>query len=125
MKTTRNTTAKSVILDLITKSKVALSHAEIQTLTDGICDRVTIYRVLDRLVNEDLIHKIVNLEGIIKYANCSQCHGTHSHNHVHFSCQKCQLVTCLEDVKPSFTMPKNYQIKEINFTISGLCPNCI
>lgn len=125
MKTTRNTTAKSVILNLLTQSKVALSHAEIQTLTDGICDRVTIYRVLDRLVNEDLIHKIVNLEGTIKYANCSQCQGTHSHNHVHFSCQKCQLVTCLEDVKPSFTMPKNYQIKEINFTISGICPNCI
>jgi Fur family ferric uptake transcriptional regulator len=125
MKTVRNTTAKSVILDLITKSDVALSHAEIQTLTDGICDRVTIYRVLERLMNEDLIHKSVNLEGTIKYASCSDCHGTHSHNHVHFSCEKCHSVTCLEDVEPAFKMPKNYQINEVNFTLTGLCPNCI
>lgn len=125
MKTTRNTTAKSVILDLIVKSDVALSHAEIQTLTDGICDRVTIYRVLERLMKEDLIHKSVNLEGTIKYASCSHCHGTHSHNHVHFSCQKCHSVTCLEDVEPAFKMPKNYQINEVNFTLTGLCPNCI
>ena len=125
MKTTRNTTAKSVILDLIIKSDVALSHAEIQTLTDGICDRVTIYRVLERLMNEDLIHKSVNLEGTIKYASCSHCKEAHSHNHIHFSCQKCHLVTCLEDVEPAFKMPKNYQINEVNFTLTGLCPNCI
>jgi len=124
MKTTRNTIAKSVILDLLIKSEVALSHAEIQALTNGICDRVTIYRVLDRLMKEDLIHKAVNLEGTIKYASCSHLHDNHSHNHVHFSCQKCNLVTCLDNVEPRFTLPENYQIKEVNFTLTGLCPNC-
>ena len=124
MKLTRNTTAKSEILNLITKSKVALSHSEIQTLTKGMCDRVTIYRVLERLIKEDLIHKAVNLEGTIKYASCSHTHENHSHNHVHFSCQKCNLVTCLDTVEPQFTLPINYQIKEVNFTLTGLCPNC-
>ena len=124
MKKTRNTNAKAVILDLLTKSDVALSPIEIQTLTNGICDRVTIYRVLDRLIKEDLIHKAVNLEGTIKYASCSHLHDNHSHNHVHFSCQKCNLVTCLDNVEPSFTLPENYQIKEVNFTLTGLCPNC-
>ena len=125
MKLTRNTTAKSVILELITNSQSALSHAEIQGLTIGICDRVTIYRVLERLINEDLIHKAVNLDGTIKYASCSHSHEKHSHNHVHFSCLKCNLVTCLDHVEPKFTLPKNYQIKEVNFTLTGLCPNCI
>ena len=124
MKTTRNTTAKSVILNLLIKSEVALSHAEIQALTNGVCDRVTIYRVLDRLMKEDLIHKAVNLEGTIKYASCSHLHDNHSHNHVHFSCQKCNLITCLDNVEPRFTLPENYQIKEVNFTLTGLCPNC-
>ena len=125
MKTTRNTTAKSVILDLITKSDVALSHAEIQILTNGICDRVTIYRVLERLLNEDLIHKAVNLDGTVKYASCSHSAENYSHNHVHFSCQECHLVTCLDNVEPHFTIPNNYLIKEVNFTLTGLCPNCI
>ena len=124
MKVSRNTTAKSKILELITTSKVALSHSEIQFLTTGVCDRVTIYRVLDRLINEDLIHKAVNLEGIIKYASCTHSHEKHSHNHVHFSCEKCHLVTCLDKVEPQFTIPKDYKIKEVNFTLSGLCPSC-
>ena len=47
IKSTRKTVAKTLILDIITKSNVALSHSEIHNLTDGICDRVTIYRVLD------------------------------------------------------------------------------
>lgn len=62
MKQARNTTAKTEILDLISQSEVALSHSEIQSL-DGLCDRVTIYRVLDRLVEEDLVHKVVNTDG--------------------------------------------------------------
>lgn len=125
MKNSRNTTAKSVILDLISKSNSALSHSEIQILTNGFCNRVTIYRVLERLINEDLIHKAVNLDGTIKYASCSHSKENHSHNHVHFSCTNCHLVTCLDSVKPKFTLPDNYKIKEFNFTLTGLCPNCI
>ncbi len=125
MKTSRNTNAKSVIVDVLLQSDSALSHAEIQLRTNGICDRVTIYRVLERLINDDLIHKTVNLEGIVRYAHCNSIVENHSHNHVHFSCQKCNLVTCLLTVVPKFTLPDNYQIKDVNFTVAGLCPNCI
>jgi Fur family ferric uptake transcriptional regulator len=126
MKTTRNTTAKTTILEIIKNSEVALSHTEIQALSNNICDRVTIYRVLDRLVTEDVIHKIVNLDGTIKYASCHHIHDDvlQTHNHIHFSCEKCHLVTCLENVEPIFKLPPNYLVKEVNFTLSGLCPNC-
>ena len=127
MKTTRNTTAKSAILELIKTSEVALSHAEIQKLTGDLCDRVTIYRILDRLITEDVIHRIATPEGILKYASCHHNHDNHqhTHNHVHFSCEKCHSVTCLDSVNPSYTIPKYYLIKQVNFTISGLCPDCI
>jgi Fur family ferric uptake transcriptional regulator len=51
MKSTRTTTAKTEIQDLIVSSSVALSHSEIQKSLEGLCDRVTIYRVLERLLN--------------------------------------------------------------------------
>lgn len=124
MKQTRKTTAKTEILDLIVRSEIALSHSEIQLSLDGLCNRVTIYRVLDRLIEEDLIHKVVNVDGGVKYASCHSCSTTHNHNHVHFSCQKCKSVTCIEGVEPFFELPKKYKVSDVNFTVSGICPQC-
>lgn len=127
MKNTRNTTAKAAIFELIKNSEVALSHAEIQELNHESCDRVTIYRILDRLTAEDVIHKIVTPSGTVKYAACHHTdHKEHHqiHNHVHFNCEVCQLVTCLENVEPTFKLPSNYQVKQVNFTVTGICPSC-
>ena len=103
MKTTRNTTAKTAVLEVFENSKTALSHTEIQKQLNDVCDRVTIYRILDRLVNDDIIHKISNLDGTVKYAKCNHSHQrVHIHNHAHFSCENCHEITCLENVKPSY-----------------------
>jgi Fur family ferric uptake transcriptional regulator len=124
MKQTRNTPAKKEIQDLLLSSSVALSHVEIQKQLDGLCDRVTIYRVLERLLSDGAIHKIVNVDGVVKYAGCHSCAVKHNHNHIHFSCLKCKLVTCLENVEPSYSLPNNYVVREMNFTLSGFCPQC-
>ena len=125
MKKSRNTVAKTKILNLLNQSETALSHSEIQQTLDGLCDRVTIYRVLNRLTEENLIHKIVNTDGGVKYAGCHNCSEKHYHNHIHFSCQQCNSVTCLQDVEPLFTLPKQYKINEVNFMVSGICPQCL
>lgn len=125
MKQTRNTQAKTEIVKLIENSEVALSHAEILATLNGVCDRVTIYRVLDRLIEEGVIHKIATVEGTIKYAICHNCSlEKHNHNHIHFTCERCQTTTCMIDIEPSFTLPKNYKMKSVNFTVSGICPEC-
>lgn len=126
MKTTRKTTAKVEILELLEKADTALSHKEIQAELDGVCNRVTIYRVLERLLEEGFIHRIVNTDGVVKYARCHSCQDhKHAHNHLHFSCTQCQEVTCLEQVQPSYQLPPNYLAQEVHFTISGICPNCL
>lgn len=121
----RNTVARTQILDLIINSKTALSHAEIENLLDGLCNRVTIYRVLERLVEDNLVHKIINVDGHLKFAACHNCHNQHHHNHLHFSCVECGAVTCLEEVEPVFKIPRKYKVQEMNFMVSGLCPNCV
>lgn len=125
MKKRRNTIARTEILTLLESSDRALSHTELQNLLGNLCDRVTIYRVLDRLLEENLIHKVSNIDGNVKYAFCHDCTSEqHHHNHLHFSCEVCHSVTCLEDIEPSFKLPKKYKAKEFNFTISGVCPEC-
>ena len=121
----RNTIARTEILNLIKGSKIALSHAEIEAKLKGLCNRVTIYRVLERLEEEGHIHKFVNVDGLLKFAACHSCEHVHHHNHAHFSCVECGEVTCLEDVEPAFKISPKYQVREMNFTLSGVCPNCL
>ncbi|GLB53666.1 hypothetical protein NBRC110019_27070 [Neptunitalea chrysea] len=122
----RNTVAKQEIEQLITTSEVALSPSEVETQLDGLCNRVTVYRVLERLEKEGIIHKFTNVNGVLKYASCHNCstQNKHHHNHAHFNCVKCGDVTCLENVEPSFNLPKGYKVAEVNFTLSGVCPKC-
>lgn len=124
MAISKNTVAKSAIQALLSKATVALSHAEIQLAINNICDRVTIYRVLDRLIQEQLVHKVINIDGIIKYASCNTCTSKHLHNHIHFSCIICYEVTCITSVIPKYSIPKAYIVNTTNFTLSGICPQC-
>ncbi len=82
MKLSRNTTAKTAIQELVLSSKSALLYTEIQKQLIELCDRVTIYRVLDRLTDEGLIHKAVNVDGVVKYADFHSCSERHNHNHI-------------------------------------------
>lgn len=125
MKQSRNTQAKKEILNIFQLSTQAISHSELQNQLNGLCDRVTIYRVLDRLLNEGIIHKLSTIDGEVKYALCHTCSGgEHFHNHLHFNCEVCHSVTCLEEVVPVFYLPETYKIKQVNFTVSGVCPKC-
>ena len=127
MPSPRNTKAKQAVLDEIMNSSFALSQPDIFDKLQGSCDRVTVYRVLDRLVAENKIHKIVNIDGTINYAPCHTCPTTsaHDHDHLHFSCVVCKRLECLEEQHIDIRLPENYQIKEIFFTISGICPSCV
>lgn len=126
MKNTRNTVARTTILDLIRQSDVALSQPAVQHSLNGLCDRVTIYRVLDRLVEEGLIHKIVNVNGVVNYAACNTCshQEQHAHQHIHFSCRICNELICLNQVIPTFQLPEGFMQEETFFTVSGVCKNC-
>ncbi len=65
MKSARNSATKTKIQELIVSSSVALSHSDIQKTLKGLCDRVTIYRILNRLLEEGVIHKIVDVDGVV------------------------------------------------------------
>ena len=124
MKQTRSTQAKTEILKLITESDHALSHADIQLKLGNLCNRVTIYRVLERLEEEGSVHRIVNVDGVVNFAKCRGCSEIHHHYHLHFNCEKCKSVTCIENVVPEIRLPENFIINQYNFLVSGICEDC-
>lgn len=127
IKRERSSTTKQKIIDLLKKKNEALTHKDFQNYFNGQIDRVTIYRALDRLVDEGKLHKIISLEGVIQYAICKSCdhkHDKHTHNHIHFSCRKCEKTICLDDVSPNIILPKGFKAEENQLLISGICSNC-
>jgi Fur family ferric uptake transcriptional regulator len=125
MKQKRNTVAKQEIEKLLEHSAYALSHQQIQQELGSLCNRVTIYRVLERLVEEGRVHKILNHDGVISYAYCQQCEShIHHHSHLHFSCTQCKRVKCLNEQAVSFQLPEAFTLEETHFTVTGVCPEC-
>ncbi|WP_109832199.1 Fur family transcriptional regulator [Reichenbachiella versicolor] len=121
----RNSKSKTAIVELLEQSEGALSHKDIQTQLKDLCDRVTVYRVLDRLVNEGRVHKVIDFDGVMRFAACHHCGDhEHSHNHVHFSCESCNKVFCLDTVKPQVDLPDGYQVKDSLHVVSGVCAQC-
>lgn len=125
IKRERNSVTKTHILSILEEKKQALAHKDIQLLLENSVDRVTIYRALDRLVDEGKIHKVTGIEGIIQYAICHNCKTDHHHhNHIHFHCVVCETISCIEQVEPKFKLPTAYTVKEVQCMVSGVCPNC-
>ncbi|AWG25650.1 Fur family transcriptional regulator [Flavobacterium kingsejongi] len=126
IKRERSSVTKTQIIEILTTRKEALAHKDFQKIFGDSCDRVTIYRALDRLVDEGKIHKVTGMEGIVQYALCQKCDSalSHNHNHVHFNCLKCGKVLCIENAKPQFELPVAFKVEEVQCMVSGTCPDC-
>lgn len=123
----RTTTSREAILDLFIKNGFALSYSDIEREIAASFDRVTVYRTLKTFLDKGVIHKVLDDEGSLKYALCSDPCSTHEHHHehVHFKCQRCGQTNCMESVTiPQVALPKGFSIKEMNLLIQGLCSKC-
>ncbi len=120
----KTTVAKTQIKELIEASPVALSPNEIKKILKKVCNKVTVYRILGRLVEEKIIHKVMTPEGGVKYAASATCCENYKPNHVHFSCKKCNRITCLSHLEAACKLHNAYKVEEIYCTIVGICPRC-
>jgi Fur family transcriptional regulator, ferric uptake regulator len=127
-KARRNKTqGKDDVLKYLEKSLSALSQLDLQKKFGSKYDRVTLYRILTSFEKDGLVHKSIDLKGVARYAMCSHtAHEGHHHHdmHLHFSCQKCKKVTCLEDDAFKLNLPKKYILLQANFMVEGLCNKC-
>jgi Fur family ferric uptake transcriptional regulator len=125
-KQVRNTAAKTAVMEMLSQSSTALSHGEIYQSLAETCDRVTVYRILDRLIEEGVAHRIALSDGTVKYALCEQCGDGqhHAHSHLHFNCVLCGGVSCLEVEIPHVQLPRKYKMHDVSLVVNGLCAAC-
>ena len=122
----RKTECRKSVLDSFLKSPAALSQGDLESrLTEF--DRVTIYRTLNSFLDAGIIHQIPNSQGAATYGLCHETCGPdhHSHNHIHFKCNKCGQIECLDDKSiPAVTLPEGYLVNGVNMIVDGICIKC-
>ncbi|MHA7131918.1 Fur family transcriptional regulator [Algoriphagus namhaensis] len=109
--------------------KIALSHGDLEETLNKQFDRVTIYRTLKTFVDKDVVHKVLDDQGVTKYALCSHPHDEkeqeHNHEHVHFKCERCNETVCIESISlPAIKLPKGFEKHEMSLLVQGICDKC-
>lgn len=121
----RVTDCRMDILDYFLNQKKALSFKDLEDKF-AVYDRVTLYRTLHSFTENGVLHKIPDDSGFATYGICYHtCDAkSHHHDHLHFKCNACGSIECLDEHVPDVHLPEGYSIQEINLIINGICKIC-
>ncbi len=118
-----HTNCRQSIIDTIADAGFAISEDEIKERVDASFDRTTFYRSFRTLVENNIIHKIVVDNQLVKYA-LTEGSGVCS-NHIHFYCNVCGIVECLPEAGIKIPgLPAGYVHVEKELIIKGYCSKC-
>jgi len=120
----RVTPARVDILRLLEQAERALSHRDVEEVLHEAYDRVTIYRVLEWLVEQGLAHRVADADRVFRFSPVSAQGAEHA-QHAHFRCEACGKVYCLDEVLLSVPhLPEGFSGHSVEYNISGQCPAC-
>lgn len=117
------------VLEVVGNNRFPLSADDIFTTLkrNGAINRVTVYRILDLLVDNGLIERL-STGGRAAYYGLAP--NDHHRPHPHFYCKNCGLMDCLNpeslniDTDPLWkTFPG--QIDKVEVRVDGICKNCL
>lgn len=120
----RNTATQEAVLAILTNKRKAMSQDAIVKQLDINADRATIYRILNRFCEDEIVHKIVADDGKQYFAICIKCdEKTIPDNHFHFRCTKCETIECMPSMV-KFSVPEGYNVERLNAVLIGVCKDC-
>ena len=120
----RKTKSVKLLLDVFQHADNAISVVELVEKMSEHMNKTTVYRILDRLEQEGIVHSFLGKEGLKWYAKCSDCTShNHSDLHPHFQCNDCGIIECLP-VEIAIPTISDRQISSVEIMLSGTCSNC-
>jgi len=120
----RLTRPRTRVLEFLLEAGRPLTHHEIHDQLPGeALDAVTLYRVLEWLTQNGLVHRIAGADQVWRFGTGV---GAQDHDHAHFQCTNCDSVTCFNDMPlpRRVKMPAGFTSQEVDFLIKGICPRC-
>lgn len=119
------TNSRKTLLKVLEETNFPVSGKEIEEKINGQCDRATIYRNLNILSSKGILQRILSGESIKYKFNPDNHKPEYENDHVHFQCNTCHKVICLEELLVNdFILPEGFLKIENQFLIVGICKNC-
>lgn len=119
------TQSRILLLEILSEAKFPLSGKEIERMMKGQCDRATIYRNLNAFLVKGIIQRILSDDALKFKMNADGEEHGKDFDHIHFQCNKCHKVICMEDLLvKDYELPEGFSKIENQFLVVGICKNC-
>jgi Fur family ferric uptake transcriptional regulator len=121
----RKTKSVKTLLAVFEHAENAFSVVDLVERFSSEMNKTTVYRILERLVEDGVLHSFQDQKGLKWYARCQGCSsGHHEDLHPHFQCKDCGKVECLNEAVAIPRIPK-YKVESAEFLLVGQCEDCI
>ena len=122
-----NTKQKQEILDLIKNQKKEFTVKDIYNKLNSDVGLTTIYRVIDKLLKENILNKYIDNDNITHYEYLEKCEHD---NHFYLKCDKCKSVIhidcdCINDLSKHILKDHQFTLNKEKIIIGGICKNCM
>lgn len=126
----RRTRGRTAVLATLIERQAALTHTEIERCLppDVTLDRVTLYRILDWLTEQRVVHRVSGADRAVRYAFSRRWNTEPAPVlHGHYQCRKCGRVGCLEEVRANhLPLPEGLRLQHVDLLVHVDCelPGC-
>lgn len=122
---TYNTKQKDKILNIIVKYDHEFTVKDIHDKIPEV-GLTTIYRLIDKLVENNTVNKYLSKDNITYYHYLEKCDED---NHFYLKCEKCGDIIhidcdCINELKSHILNNHKFKLNKDNIIINGICDKC-
>jgi len=120
----RKTKSLELVLNEFQSLTAAISVIDLIKKLNSKLNKTTIYRILEKLEDDGIVHSFLGKNGIKWYAKCRNCSkSNHSDVHPHFECIDCGKIDCLT-VEVKIPSIPNREVRSSQILFQGICESC-
>jgi Fur family transcriptional regulator, ferric uptake regulator len=124
------TVNRELVVRVLSENGSPLTPLELLERLDGRMNRVTLYRILDLLVERGVVTRHNAGERAFRYC---LSHGSHHESplgHAHFHCSRCGRTQCLDEKTLRLDLGRlcaalPMRVEAAEFSLSGVCQGCL
>ncbi len=121
----RKTKSVKMLLNIFEQTNDAIAMADLLERLSEKMNKSTVYRILERLIEEGIVHYFIGKDGLRWYAKSKACSSDHQLNaHPHFQCKSCGKAECLA-IDAMIPAVSNYQVDAAAVLLIGVCKDCL